>query len=138
MPTSTATATWEGMLRTGKGHFAAKSGAFQESFSFPSRFEGAKGTNPEELLAAAHAGCFSMALAHGLEQAGTPVTKITTVAHVTVENLTITRIKLETIGVVPGIDPQEFEAAAQATGKGCIVSKALAAVPSIEVEARLG
>ena len=138
MPTSTASATWEGALRTGKGRFAAKSGAFQESYSFRTRFEGAQGTNPEELLAAAHAGCFSMALAHGLEQAGSPVTKITTVAHVTVENLTITRIKLETTGVVPGIDQQEFEAAAQASGKGCIVSRALAGVPSIEVEAKLG
>lgn len=138
MSTSTAHATWEGGLRTGKGHFAAKSGQFQASFSFPTRFEGAKGTNPEELLAAAHAGCFSMALAHGLEQAGTPVTKISTVAHVTVENLAITRIKLETTGIVPGIDQQRFEAAAQASGKGCIVSKALASVPNIEVEAKLG
>lgn len=137
MSTSTATATWEGALKTGKGYFQAKSGAFKESFSFSTRFEGAKGTNPEELLAAAHASCFSMALAHMLDQAGTPATKVSTVAHVTIKDLTITRIKLETVGVVPGIDQQRFDAAAQAMGKGCIVSKALAAVPSIEVEARL-
>jgi osmotically inducible protein OsmC len=137
MSTSRASATWEGKLHTGKGHFAAESGVFQGHFTFPTRFEGAKGTNPEELIGAAHASCFSMALAHMLAEAGTPATKISTVAHVTVKDLAISRIRLETKGVVPGIDQQRFDAAAQATGKGCIVSRALAGVPSIEVEARL-
>ena len=78
--TSTATATWEGSLRDGKGQFKAKSGAFQGSYSFSTRFKGAQGTNPEELLAAAHASCLSMALSHGLDSAGTPAKRITTTA----------------------------------------------------------
>ena len=85
--TSKASATWEGVLRSGKGRFEAGSGAFRGDYSFATRFEGAKGTNPEELLAAAHAACFSMALSVGLEQAGTPATRITTTAHCTVDKV---------------------------------------------------
>ena len=72
MPTSSASATWNGVLRSGNGHFAAGSGAFEGDYTFPTRFEGAAGTNPEELIAAAHAACLSMALSVGLEKAGTP------------------------------------------------------------------
>ena len=85
--TSKASATWEGVLRSGKGHFEAGSGAFKGDYSFATRFEGAKGTNPEELLAASHAACFSMALSVGLELAGTPATRITTTAHCTVDKV---------------------------------------------------
>src|SRR2546422_8125074 len=80
MTTSRATAVWEGKLRDGKGSFKAGSGAFSGSYSFRTRFEGAAGTNPEELIAAAHAACLSMALAAGLDQAGTPATRIETTA----------------------------------------------------------
>ncbi|HJS48054.1 MAG TPA: OsmC family peroxiredoxin [Gemmatimonadales bacterium] len=137
MPKSSATATWEGGLRSGRGHFAGKSGAFTADFTFLTRFENATGTNPEELIAAAHAGCFSMALAAGLEKAGTPATRIETSAEVTVEELTITRIRLTTRGAVPGLDAAGFGAAAEFARKNCIVSRALAAVPSIELDAAL-
>src|SRR6266550_2625372 len=80
MATSNAVAVWEGKLKDGKGSFKAQSGAFSGSFSFGTRFEGKKGSNPEELLAAAHAGCFSMALSAGLEKAGHPATRIETQA----------------------------------------------------------
>jgi osmotically inducible protein OsmC len=85
MPTSTANAVWEGGLRTGSGQFSAQSGAFQGRYSFGTRFGGEPGTNPEELIAAAHAACISMALALGLEQAGTPPSRISTTAKCTVE-----------------------------------------------------
>src|SRR5947209_3402413 len=78
MPTSQAAATWEGKLKDGKGSFKAGSGAFSGPYSFATRFEGKKGTNPEELMAAAHAACFSMALAAGLEKAGKPATRVQT------------------------------------------------------------
>ena len=87
MPTSTANAVWEGGLKKGNGKFTAQSGAFQGNYSFGTRFEGEKGTNPEELIAAAHAACLSMALAAGLEQAGTPATRIATTAKCTVEKV---------------------------------------------------
>src|SRR3954452_2543475 len=87
MATSSASAVWEGGLKSGRGHFNAGSGSFQGDYSFPTRFEGAKGTNPEELIAAAHAACLSMALAAGLERAGTPPTRITTKASCTLEKV---------------------------------------------------
>jgi low affinity Fe/Cu permease/organic hydroperoxide reductase OsmC/OhrA len=87
MTISTSSATWEGGLKTGKGQFTAKSGAFQGAYTFPTRFEGAEGTNPEELLAAAHAACLSMALAGGLEKAGHHPTRITTTASAHMEKV---------------------------------------------------
>src|SRR5689334_25156052 len=78
MPTSKAEAVWEGALSNGRGHFKAGSGAFEGDYTFATRFEGARGTNPEELIAAAHAACLSMALSAGLEQSGTPATRIST------------------------------------------------------------
>jgi osmotically inducible protein OsmC len=141
MTTSTATATWEGGLRTGRGQFNAKSGAFQGSYTFPTRFEGAKGTNPEELIAAAHASCFSMALSGILEQAGTPSTRLTTTASATTDKVgdgfKITRILLEVRGEVPGGDQSAFAKAAEAAKEGCPVSQALKGNVAVELDARL-
>src|SRR6478672_3264596 len=108
MTTSTSSAVWEGGLKTGKGSFSAGSGAFQGAYSFSTRFEGARGTNPEELIAAAHAACLSMALSAGLEKSGTPPTSISTKASCTVEKsgegFKITRMRLEVRGKVRGMD----------------------------------
>ena len=125
----TATAHWEGDLRSGSGSMRLGSGAYEGPFSFKTRFEGAPGTNPEELLGAAHAGCFSMALSHGLAQAGKPPTSVDTKAVVTLEGVTITKIELATRGVVPGLSEAEFQTFADDAKANCIVSKALAAVP---------
>ena len=106
------------------------SGAFQGSYSFPSRFENGSGTNPEELIGAAHAGCFSMALAAGLSKAGFKPARIHTTAKVHLdkagEGFAITRIALETEAEVPGLDEAAFQAEADAAKKNCPVSKALA------------
>ena len=141
MPTRNASAVWEGGLKAGKGSIKGDSGAVNAPFSFGTRFENAPGTNPEELLGAAHAGCFSMALAVGLEKAGKTATRVETKAAVTVEKVgeafTITSIKLVCRATVPGIDKEQFSKIAQATKEGCPVSKALAAVPKIELDAQL-
>ena len=141
MPTSTASATWEGGLRQGRGHFSAGSQAFEGDYSFPTRFEGAKGTNPEELIAAAHAACFSMALALVLEKAGTPPARVSTTARCTVEKVgdgfKITRIRLETRGEVPGADQAAFQQAAEGAKEGCPVSGALKGNVELELDARL-
>ncbi len=140
MPTRNATATWEGGLKGGKGSFKGESGAIGASYSFGSRFENGAGSNPEELLAAAEAACFSMALALALEGAGTPATKVETQAACTVEKqgagFTITSIKLKTRATVPGADKAAFQKLVQATKEGCPVSKALKAV-QIDVDAQL-
>jgi osmotically inducible protein OsmC len=141
MPTSKATATWNGVLKSGNGEFSAGSGAFKGAYSFPTRFEGKAGTNPEELIAAAHASCLSMALAAGLEKAGTPPESITTTAHCTLEILDdgakITTMKLEVIGKVPGIDQAAFAEAAEGAKGGCPVSKALMGNMEFVLEATL-
>lgn len=141
MTTSNAVATWEGTLREGKGTFKAQSGAFSGAFSFGTRFEGKKGTNPEELIAAAHAGCFSMALSAALEKAGHPVTRIETRAAVTIETVdgapTITRSALDVRGKVPGIDQAAFLQAAEGAKKNCPVSKALQSIAAITMEVKL-
>jgi len=125
----TASAHWEGDLRSGNGSMRLGSGAFEGPFSFRTRFEGAPGTNPEELLGAAHAGCFSMALSGALSKAGKPPKSIDTKAIVILEGLTITKIELTTRAVVPGLTAAEFQALADDAKANCIVSKALAAVP---------
>ena len=139
--TSKATATWEGVLRSGKGRFEAGSGVFSGDYTFATRFEGAKGTNPEELLAASHAACLSMALSLGLEQAGTPATRITTTAHCTVDKagagFKVTTMRLDVRGVVPGATQAAFTAAAEAAKSGCPISQALAGNVKIEMQARL-
>jgi lipoyl-dependent peroxiredoxin len=141
MPTSSASAVWEGVLRSGKGHFKAGSGAFEGDYSFATRFEGSRGTNPEELIAAAHAACLSMALSAGLEKGGTPATRISTKASCTVEKVgdgfKITRMKLEVSGKVPGLDQAGFLKAAEAAKKGCPVSTALQGNVQLEMDARL-
>jgi osmotically inducible protein OsmC len=141
MSSSSATATWEGGLRSGKGEFAGKSGIIQGSYSFTTRFEGAEGTNPEELIAAAHASCYSMALSAGLEAAGTPATKVTTTATATIDKVgngfKITTIRLEVRGQVPGIDQAAFTKAAETAKDGCPVSQALKGNVTFELDARL-
>ena len=141
MTTSTASATWEGGLRAGKGDFTAGSGAFQGAFTFATRFEGARGTTPEELIAAAHAACFSMALSAGLEKAGTPATRITTKASCTLDMVAsgpkITTMKLEVRGQVPGITREAFAKAAEDAKNGCPVSGALKGNLTIGLEAKL-
>ena len=141
MTTSTANATWEGGLKNGRGHFNAGSGVFQGDYSFPTRFEGANGTNPEELIAAAHASCLSMALAAGLERAGTPATRITTKASCTIakvgDGFKITTMRLEVRGKVPGIDQAKFVAAAEGAKQGCPVSGALQGNVAFELDAKL-
>src|ERR671920_712305 len=118
MPTSSAEAVWEGVLRSGRGRFKASSGAFEGDYTFATRFEGAKGTNPEELIAAAHAACLSMALSLGLEKNGTPATRISTKASCTVDKVgdgfKITKTRLEVRGKVPGVDQSGFAQAAEA------------------------
>ena len=140
MPTRNATATWEGGLKGGKGSFKGESGAISANYSFGSRFEDGTGSNPEELLAAAEAACFSMALALALEGAGTPATKVETKAACTVEKqgagFTITTMKLQTRATVPGVDKAAFQKMVQATKEGCPVSKALKGV-QIDVTAEL-
>ncbi len=141
MITRKADARWEGELKTGKGNIKLGSGAFEGPFSFGTRFEGAQGTNPEELLGAAHAGCFTMALSNSLAQSGFPVTKVETTATVqldkTATGFAIVGIALETRGTVPGISEAEFQKAAEATKVNCIISKALASVP-MTLKATLG
>lgn len=141
MPTSKAEAVWEGGLKSGKGRFQAASGAFSGPYTFATRFEGAKGTNPEELIAAAHASCLSMALSLGLEAAGTPPTRITTTAECSIgkvaDGFRLTNIKLTVRGVVPGVDQAAFKKAAEAAKNGCPVSQALKNNVPIELDAAL-
>jgi osmotically inducible protein OsmC len=128
-----ADARWEGDLRSGRGNIRLGSGAFEGKYSFGTRFEGSPGTNPEELLGAAHAGCFSMALAAGLTKAGHTPKSIETTATVHLDKLeagfSITGIDLVTRGEVPGLAAAEFVRLADDAKKNCIVSRALASVP---------
>ena len=140
MTISKAQARWEGTLQKGQGVMKLGSGAFDGAYSYGTRFEDAAGTNPEELIAAAHAGCFSMALSLLLEKAGHPAKEIRTQAEVHLEKVEdgfqITRIELQTEADVPGIDDDAFQKQAEAAKKGCPVSKALA-VPLIDLKAQL-
>ena len=141
MPTRNASAVWEGGLKGGKGSFNGESGAIGGAYSFGSRFENEKGSNPEELLAAAEAACFSMALSGGLEKNGTPATRVETAAACTVEAVPggfgITTMKLRVSATVPGLDDAKFQEIAAATKNGCPVSKALAGNVKIELTAKL-
>jgi osmotically inducible protein OsmC len=128
-----AEAQWKGDLKSGRGSLSVGSKAFAGPYSFVSRFEGSGDTNPEELLGAAHAGCYSMALSHALAQAGHTPTSVTTTATVHLNKVAsgfaITGISLTTRGVVPGLSAAEFLTFAEQTKTGCIVSQALSAVP---------
>ena len=141
MPKRTASARWDGSLQEGSGTMRMASGAYEGPYSFQSRFEEGDGTNPEELIAAAHAGCFSMALSAGLGQAGHEPDSVETEATVQLDKVgdgfAITHILLRTRARVPGIDADEFQQQAQAAKDGCPVSKALGGVGSIELDAEL-
>lgn len=136
----TAEAEWRGGLPNGSGTIKLGSGAFEGNYSFGTRFGEDKGTNPEELISAAHAGCFSMALALFLTKAGHPPTSIRTTAKTSIEQVgegfRITRIDLETHAKVPGIDEAAFRQQAEAAKSGCPVSQALAGT-AISLEAHL-
>ena len=140
MATRTAKAQWDGTLKEGKGTMSLGSGAFQGQYSFASRFEQGTGTNPEELIGAAHAGCFSMALANALGKAGFSPRRVNTTASVFLEPVEggfgITHIDLKTEADVPGIDNAKFQEVADGAKKGCPVSKALAAT-KINLDAKL-
>ena len=140
MAVRTANAVWEGSLREGKGAMKLGSGAFEGAYSFSSRFEEGKGTNPEELIGAAHAGCFSMAFAAGLERAGFPPNRVQTSARVHLikndSGFKINKIELQTEVEAPGIDEQTFQQQAEAAKKNCPVSQALAGV-EIQLNAKL-
>jgi osmotically inducible protein OsmC len=133
MITRKSDARWEGELKSGSGSLRLGSGAFEGKYSFGTRFEGAPGTNPEELLAAAHAACFSMALNLALSNAGHAARSVATTAEVQMDKvgggMSIVGITLTTVGDVPGIKADEFQALAESTKTGCIVSRALSAVP---------
>ena len=139
MPTRKASATWNGGLKGGNGSFRGETG-LSGNYSFGSRFENAAGSNPEELLAAALAACYSMALSGNLEKNGTPGTKVETSAACTIEKvddkMTVTKIALTVKGTVPNIDAATFDRIAQETKVGCPVSRALKAV-AIEATAQL-
>ena len=140
MPTRTASATWEGGLQNGKGNFKGEGGTITGSYTAGSRFAEETGTNPEELLAAAHAACYSMALSGMLEKAGHPPRSITTNAACTVERVgtgfTITTMRLSTRADVPGIENAQFQELAAGARDGCPVSRALTGV-KVELEATL-
>ena len=131
MPARSSTAVWEGDIKQGNGTMKIGSGAWEGPYSFKSRFEDGKGTNPEELIAAAHAGCYSMALSGALTKAGSPPTRIETTADVRLEKdgegFRIPSIHLKTRATVPGIDGAKFKEIAEAAKKNCPVSKVLAA-----------
>ena len=141
MPKRNASARWEGSLQEGNGTMKMASGAYEGPYSFQSRFEEGDGTNPEELIAAAHAGCYSMALSGELGKAGHEVESVETEATVHLEKVeagfAIKRIDLKTRVSAPGVDEAAFQEAAEAAKKGCPISQALAAVETIELDAQL-
>lgn len=141
MPTRASEAEWRGNLREGQGTMKLGSGAYEGAYSFATRFEEEPGTNPEELIAAAHAGCFSMALAGILAENGYRPERIHTTAKVSVEKadrgFQITKSTLNTEARVPDIDETTFQKYTNQAKEGCPVSKALAAVPEITLQARL-
>jgi lipoyl-dependent peroxiredoxin len=142
MAARTANALWEGSLQEGRGTMSLGSGAFEGNYSFKSRFEeGDNGTNPEELIAAAHAGCFSMALSLVLGQGGNDPESIKTEARVSLRNVdgapTITKVSLTTRARVPGLDDEAFQKAATAAKESCVVSRALGSIDEITLDAAL-
>jgi lipoyl-dependent peroxiredoxin len=141
MTISKASAVWEGKLKDGRGTYRASSGAFTAPYSFRTRFEGAPGSTPEELIAAAHAACYSMALSADLEKAGTPATRIETDAACTIEAVngvpTISTMALRVRGTVAGVDQAAFLKAAEGTRDNCPVSRALKGNVRFTLEATL-
>ena len=140
MPIRTSEAEWRGTLTEGQGHVKLGSGAYEGPYSYKSRFEEGTGTNPEELIGAAHAGCYSMALSAMLTNAGFTPARIHTIAHIHLDKVgdgfSITRSDLDCEAQIPGIDDANFQKLADAAKQGCPVSKALAGV-QITLDARL-
>lgn len=141
MPARTAEARWEGALQDGSGTMKLGGGAYEGAYSFASRFEDGSGTNPEELIAGAHAGCYSMALSGAIGRAGFTATSIDTSAAVHLEKteagFRINRIALTTRAVVPGLDDAQFQDLARTAKETCPVSVALGAVSTITLDATL-
>ena len=141
MATRNASAEWKGNLKEGDGSMALGSGAWEGPFTFKSRFEEGQGTNPEELIGAAEAGCFTMQLAHNLSEAGHVPDSVQTQAKVHIRNVdgnpTITLIELETRARVSGVDEATFQEMANTTKDACIISRALAGVSDVTVDATL-
>lgn len=137
-----ATAVWSGTLKTGKGNLTTESGALKQlNYSFHDRFEDGKGTNPEELVGAAHAGCFAMALSGGLEKAGHPAEHIEAVAHITLDFVdgkpTVTKSHIVCKAKVPGMDAATFHEIAVETKGGCPISRLLMGSAEISLDASL-
>jgi osmotically inducible protein OsmC len=141
MPTRTATAQWRGDLTQGAGTLRTGQGGYEGNYSYRSRFEEGEGTNPEELIGAAHAGCFSMALAKALAEAGAVAESVETTARVHLDKtdagMTVTRIELDTVGTVPGIDAARFTELAEAAKANCPISRLLSPGAEITLTARL-
>ncbi|OGT27648.1 MAG: peroxiredoxin [Gammaproteobacteria bacterium RBG_16_66_13] len=140
MPIRTAEAVWEGTSREGKGIVRAEGGGFEGPYSYASRFEDGQGTNPEELLAAAHAACFALALSSRLSKAGTPPRQVRARSNVSIDKVagdwSVTGIRLEVEADVQGVSPADFDRLAEDAKVNCPISRALKAVP-ISLEARL-
>lgn len=141
MPTRKSTAEWRGGLKGGSGTFQGESGKIRGEYSFGTRFENVPGTNPEELLAAAEASCYSMALALALEQNGTPPESVRTEARCTIEKqgdgFTITTMQLRVRARASGVDEATFQRLAEATKEGCPVSKTMLGNVKLELDAAL-
>jgi osmotically inducible protein OsmC len=141
MPIRSSSARWQGTLTEGSGTIRTGKGGFEGNYSFKSRFEEGEGTNPEELVAAAHAGCYSMAFSKGLSDAGFPPTSVDTTANVHLDKtdagMTVTRIDLTTVGVVPGIDEAEFMKIAEGAKENCPISRLLSPGAQITLNATL-
>jgi osmotically inducible protein OsmC len=141
MPIRTATARWEGNLTEGSGTVKTGKGGLQGNYSFKSRFEEGEGTNPEELIAAAHSGCFSMAFSKGLADEGYTPTSVETVAKVHLDKTEggfgVSRIDLETVGDVPGIDEATFQKIAEGAKENCPISRLLSPGAAISLSAKL-
>ena len=141
MPARTSKAVWNGDLQSGTGQMVVGNNAYTGDFSFKSRFEEGAGTNPEELIAAAHAGCYSMQLSAMLANGGKNPTSVATAAHVTLamvdDKPSITKIALDTVGFVPGLSSEEFAQFAQDAKAACLITRALAGVENVTLTARL-
>ncbi len=141
MTVRNGSAEWHGNVESGSGTVTVGDGVFEGAYSYDSRFGEGKGTNPEQLIAAAHASCFTMALSNILSAAGHPPESLRTNARVQLRNIdgapTLERINLDTEGRVTGVGEQQFQASADEAKRVCPVSRALAGVPEIVVTARL-
>jgi osmotically inducible protein OsmC len=141
MPTRKASARWQGTLTEGSGTIRTGKGGYEGNYSFKSRFEEGEGTNPEELIGAAHAGCFSMAFSKALSDAGFPPASVETTAAVHLDKtdagFTVTRIDLSTVGDVPGIDEAEFAKLAEGAKANCPISRLLSPGAEITLSASL-